>query len=63
MGIDLYMAHDDYIDMSIHVSVAGDNLEYKYNYIHVLAGVWKGAMNGAGEYPNHNREAIPPGFQ
>ena len=20
-------------------------------------------MNGAGEYPNHNREAIPPGFQ
>ena len=31
-GIDLYMAHDDYIDMSIHVSVAGDNLEYKYNY-------------------------------
>lgn len=60
MGIDLYMAHDDYIDMSIHVSVSGDNI---YIYIHVLAGVWKGAMNGAREYPNHNREAIPPGFQ
>ena len=26
MGIDLYMAHDDYIDMSIHVSVSGDNI-------------------------------------